>query len=58
MKKMIEHLWMGRWLLNEKSLDKEEMTELIYRFSREVEHSDLNLETLIQELDAQSSELW
>ena len=40
---MIEHLWMGRWLLNEKSLDKEEMTELIYRFSREVEHSDENL---------------
>lgn len=40
---MIEILWMGRWFLNEKSLDKEEMTELVYRFSREVEHSDENL---------------
>lgn len=40
---MIWEIWMARWLKNEKNLDLEEMTELVYRFSREVEHSDLNL---------------
>ena len=40
---MIWEIWMARWLKNEKSLTLEEMTELVYRFSREVEHSDLNL---------------
>ena len=40
---MIEKLWMARWIRNEKSLELEEMTELVYRFSREVEHSDDNL---------------
>ena len=40
---MIYEIWMACWLKNEKSLDLEEMTELVYRFSREVEHSDLNL---------------
>lgn len=40
---MIWEIWMARWLKNEKTIDLEEMTELVYRFSREVEHSDLNL---------------
>ena len=40
---MIWEIWMARWLKNEKNIDLEEMTELVYRFSREVEHSDLNL---------------
>ena len=43
---MIWELWMARWLKNEKTLDLEEMTELVYRFSREVEHSDVNLKTI------------
>lgn len=43
---MIWELWMARWLKNEKSLDLEEMTGLVYRFSREVEHSDVNLKTI------------
>lgn len=43
---MILEIWMARWLKNEKSLDLEEMTELVYRFSREVEHSDLNLKNI------------
>lgn len=34
---------MGKWLKNGKSIDLEEMTDLVYRFSREVEHSDENL---------------
>ena len=40
---MIHELWMARWLENGKELEREEMTELLYRFSREVEHSDENL---------------
>lgn len=43
---MIWEIWTARWLKNEKSLDLEEMTELVYRFSREVEHSDLNLKQI------------
>ena len=43
---MIWEIWMARWLKNEKSLDLEEMTELVYRFSREVEYSDLNLKNI------------
>ena len=43
---MIELLWMARWLRNGKQLCLEEMTELVYRFSREVEHSDENLKRL------------
>ncbi len=43
---MVELLWMACWLLNGKNLEKEEMTELLYRFSREVEHSDENLKKL------------
>lgn len=40
---MIHEIWMARWLENEGSLERDEMTELLYRFSREVEHSDINL---------------
>ena len=40
---MIENLWMARWSRNGKNTDITEMTELVYRFSREVEHSDENL---------------
>ena len=43
---MIWELWKARWLKNEKTLDLEEMTELVYRFSREVEHSDVNLKMI------------
>ena len=40
---MIHDLWMARWFLNGKELDLPEMIELLYCFSREVEHSDQNL---------------
>ena len=43
---MIWELWIACWLKNEKDLDLEDMTGLVYRFSREVEHSDLNLKTI------------
>lgn len=40
---MIHELWMARWVQNEKSLEMDEIIDLVYRFSREVEHSDENL---------------
>ena len=40
---MIHEIWMARWWMNGKEIEREEMTELLYRFSREVEHSDINL---------------
>jgi len=43
---MIHELWMAKWLKNDKSIDLEEMTDLVYRFSREVEHSDENLKRI------------
>jgi len=39
---MIYELWMARFLKNEGSLSMEERIDLVYRFSREVEHSDKN----------------
>ena len=40
---MIELLWMAEWILNKRILEKQKMVKLLYRFSREVEHSDENL---------------
>ena len=51
---MIEELWMARWVLNGETLEQEEMTELLYRFSREVEHSDENL----KKVDRWMEEKW
>lgn len=42
----IHEIWKARWLINGEELEIEEMTELLYRFSREVEHSDKNLKRL------------
>lgn len=44
--RMVELLWMTDWFLSGKILEKQRMTELLYRFSREVEHSDENLTKL------------
>lgn len=43
---MIQLLWLARWSMNGKQLSFDEMVELLYRFSREIEHSDENLECL------------
>lgn len=42
----VEELLKAKWLRNEKMLDDEELVELVYRYSREVEHSDYNLKKL------------
>lgn len=36
----------ARWLKNERMLDMEEVIMLVYRYSREIEHSDINLERM------------
>ena len=43
---LLEEMLKVRWLRNEKFLDMEDVIELTYRFSREVEHSDINLKKL------------
>lgn len=45
---IIEEILRARWLENEKTLSMEEVVELTYRYSREVEHSDQNPERLEQ----------
>ena len=39
-------LFVARWLKNEKQLDAEDVVEIVYRYSREIEHSDPNLEAM------------
>lgn len=41
---LISELMLARWVRNESSLDMEDVIEIVYRFSRELEHSDENLE--------------
>ena len=40
---MIYELLMARWKKNDGILTQEEIVDITYRFSREVEHSDENL---------------
>lgn len=48
---MIQLLWMARWRMNGRKLERVEMTELLYRFSREIEHSDENLDKLDKRME-------
>lgn len=41
---LIRELLLARWLKNEKTLTTEDVIENVYRYSREIEHSDPNLE--------------
>ena len=43
---LLEDMMMARWLRNENMLDTEDVIELVYRYSREVEHSDINLKRM------------
>ena len=42
----IYELWKARWIENEGTLAQEEIVELVYRYSREIGHSDKNLERM------------
>lgn len=37
-------LLLARWIKNEENLKMEDLIEIVYRYSREIEHSDENLE--------------
>ena len=50
----IREFIVARWLKNDRCLDKEDLVEIIYRFSRELEHSDQNLELLESLMEKQS----
>ncbi|MBO5657061.1 MAG: flagellin lysine-N-methylase [Agathobacter sp.] len=39
-------LFMSKWLQKKGDLTEEDMQRIVYRYSRELEHSDLNLETM------------
>lgn len=43
---LIEEILKVRWLRNEKTLDIDDVIEVVYRFSREVEHSENNLKKM------------
>lgn len=40
---LIEELLIARWIRNDRQLDLEDIVDIVYRYSREVEHSDKNL---------------
>ena len=40
---LIHELLMAQWLKNEKMLEMEDVVDTVYRYSRELEHSDPNL---------------
>ncbi len=48
---MIFEMLMARWIRNERYLDMEEIIQVVYEYSRELEHSDWNLEKFEELLD-------
>ena len=43
---LLQEFWMACWLKNGKILNTQDMAEIVYRYSRELEHSDENLEQM------------
>ena len=50
---MIQELAFGRWLCSGKKLTFEDFADVAHCFSREVEHSDLNKNLLMDRLEEQ-----
>lgn len=44
--RIIEELWLAQYIENKGALSKEDMCRIVYRYAREIEHSDQNLEVL------------
>ncbi len=42
----IYEMWAARWIINEGEFDIEDAKVIVYKYSRELEHSDLNLDML------------
>lgn len=43
---LLEEMLKVRWLRNEKMLDVQDVTEIVYRYSREMEHSERNIKRM------------
>lgn len=48
---LLEEMMKARWLRNDRELDIEDVIEIVYRYSRELEHSDLNLQRMEKWMD-------
>ena len=48
---LLEEMMKARWLRNDRELDMEDVIEIVYRYSRELEHSDLNLQRMEKWMD-------
>ena len=48
---LLEEMMKARWLRNDRELDMEDVIEIVYRYSRELEHSDLNLQRMEMWMD-------
>lgn len=44
--RIIQEILIARWVMNAEQLDREDVKEVVYRYSRELEHSDINLRRL------------
>ena len=42
----VYEMLLARWIKNERMLDLEDVIITVYRYSREIEHSDINLERI------------
>lgn len=47
---LIYEMLLARWVKNGKTLDQEDIVRTAYRYSREIEHSDRNLELLEKQM--------
>ena len=54
---LMQEILMAQWIKNEKELYFEDLVDTVYRFSRELEHSDLNL-NLMERLMSERSVPW
>lgn len=48
---LLEEMMKARWIRNDRDLDMEDVIEIVYRYSRELEHSDLNLKRMEKWMD-------
>ena len=55
---LIYEMLAARWMKNEKYLDFEDIIEIVYRYSREVEHSDQNLEEMEKLMEERGIDQW
>ena len=50
---LIRELWLAKWLEQDKTITIKDMAEIAYRYSRELEHSEENLECMEEMMDGQ-----